>query len=122
MIPSNWVVVQSLPLLPSGKLDRKRIEKWVEEMSPEVYHQISDVESETTTANGTVVEQRLQAIWGAALNLPPNQIGLHQNFLSVGGDSISAMQVMSSCRAQGLGLTVRDIIQRYVVLISLGRL
>jgi acyl-CoA synthetase (AMP-forming)/AMP-acid ligase II/aryl carrier-like protein len=122
MIPSNWVIVQSLPLLPSGKLDRKRIEKWVEDMSAEVYHQISDVESETITASGTAVEQQLQAIWGAALNLPPNQIGLHQNFLAVGGDSISAMQVMSSCRAQGLGLTVRDIIQRYVVLIGLANL
>jgi len=124
MIPSNWVIVQSLPLLPSGKLDRKRVEKWVEEMTPEVYHQISDIESETTAdaASGTRIEQQLQAIWGAALNLPPAQIGLHRNFLSVGGDSISAMQVMSSCRAQGLGLTVQDIIQRYVVFLCPSRL
>jgi acyl-CoA synthetase (AMP-forming)/AMP-acid ligase II/aryl carrier-like protein len=112
MIPSNWVIVESLPLLPSGKLDRKRIEKWVEEMSSELYHQISDIESAANATNGTAVERRLQAIWGAALNLPPDKIGLHQNFLSVGGDSISAMQVMSSCRAEGLGVTVQDIIQR----------
>ena len=57
MIPSNWVIVESLPLLPSGKLDRKRIEKWVEEMSSEVYHQISDIEGEGDTTNGTAGER-----------------------------------------------------------------
>ncbi|TVY44055.1 Nonribosomal peptide synthetase [Lachnellula occidentalis] len=111
MIPSNWVIVESLPLSPSGKLDRNRIEKWVEQMSSEVYYQIVDVESAVTKTTGTAVERRLQAIWGAALNLPPDNISLQQNFLSVGGDSISAMQVMSSCRAEGLGVRVQDIIQ-----------
>lgn len=112
MIPSNWIIVQSLPLLPSGKLDRKCIERWVEDMSSDIYHQISDLGHEKNVGNGTTVELQLRAIWGAALNLPPDKIGFHQNFLSVGGDSISAMQVMSNCRAEGLGLTVQDIIQR----------
>ena len=28
MIPSNWVIIESLPLLPSGKLDRRQITNW----------------------------------------------------------------------------------------------
>jgi len=111
MIPSNWVVLQRLPLLPSGKLDRRQIDKWVEEMSPDIYRQISDVEHENDSSGATVIERQLQIIWGNALNLPAEQIGLHQSFLHLGGDSISAMQVMSKCRSQDLGVTVQDIIQ-----------
>ena len=111
MIPSNWVVLQKLPLLPSGKLDRRQIEKWIENMSADIYHQISDIEIEKCNPDATSVERRLQVIWGNALNLPPDQIGLQQPFLHLGGDSISAMQVMSRCRADGLGVTVQDIIQ-----------
>ena len=111
MIPSNWVVVHELPLLPSGKLDRRQIEKWVEDMTSETYHQISDITRDETNAEITTVEQQLRQIWGKALNLPSDQIGIHQSFLHLGGDSISAMQVMSSCRSAGLGVTVQDIIR-----------
>ncbi|TVY85159.1 Nonribosomal peptide synthetase [Lachnellula suecica] len=111
MIPSNWIIVQSLPLLPSGKLDRRQIEKWVEDMSPETYHQISELDNESNQNELSALERQLQAIWGTALNLPPSKVSAHQNFLSAGGDSISAMAVVSSCRVQGLGLTVRDVIQ-----------
>jgi acyl carrier protein len=113
MIPSNWVIVQKLPLLSSGKLDRKRIEKWVADMTTEVYHQISDIADEEAS-EGSILEQQLQKIWATTLNLPPEQIGLNKSFLFLGGDSISAMQVMSSCRAEGLGITVQDLIQWYV--------
>jgi hypothetical protein len=111
MIPSNWIIFQKLPLLPSGKLDRWQIEKWVEDMTAETYHQISDIGHEEASLEGTMVEQKVRQIWGTALNLPSDQIGLHQFFLHLGGDSISAMHVMSSCRAAGLGVTIQDIIQ-----------
>lgn len=111
MIPSNWVIIRKLPLLPSSKLDRKQIERWVEDMTAETYHQISDIDREENNVESTTVEQQLRQILGSALNLPPEQIGLHQSFLHLGGDSISAMQVMSNCRAAGLGVTVQDIIQ-----------
>jgi len=111
MIPSNWVLVQKLPLLPSGKLDRRQIENWVEDMTSEIYHQISDIDQDEATAEISIVEQQLRQIWGTALHLPAEQIGIHKSFFHLGGDSISAMQVMSSCRSAGLGVTVQDIIR-----------
>ena len=111
MVPSLWVIVQKLPLLPSGKLDRRQIEKWVEDMTSEVYHQISDITEDNNSTGASLIERQLQAIWAKALNLPAEKIPLHQSFLHLGGDSISAMQVMSSCRAQDLGVTVQEIIQ-----------
>jgi non-ribosomal peptide synthase protein (TIGR01720 family) len=111
MIPSNWVVVEKLPLLPSGKLDRRQVEKWVEEMTAQLYHHISDIEHEELAEAGTTVEEQLREIWGNVLNLPFHQISLQHSFLHLGGDSISAMAVMARCRANGLGVTVQNIIQ-----------
>jgi amino acid adenylation domain-containing protein/non-ribosomal peptide synthase protein (TIGR01720 family) len=111
MIPSNWIVVGNIPLMVSGKLDRRQIQNWVENMSSEIYQQISEAETRYSDGEGTIIEQQLREIWGTALNLPSSQIGLSQSFIRLGGDSISAMQVMSSCRAEGLGVTMQDILQ-----------
>jgi amino acid adenylation domain-containing protein/non-ribosomal peptide synthase protein (TIGR01720 family) len=110
-MPSNWVILQSLPLLPSGKLDRRQIETWVENMDSETYQQIANITGENDIIGGTEIERQLQKILGTALNLPPERISLQQSFLHLGGDSLSAMQVMSTARSQGLGISVQDIIQ-----------
>ena len=112
MIPSKWVILRQLPLLPSGKLDRRQIISFVEEMTDEVHAKISVVEDTTTASlSSSGIERQLQEIWGHVLNLSPKHIGLSQSFLHLGGDSISAMQVMARCRSEGMGVTVQDIIQ-----------
>ncbi|KUJ06201.1 acetyl-CoA synthetase-like protein [Mollisia scopiformis] len=110
-VPSEWVILQSLPILESGKLDRHRIERWVEEINSETYHQIANLNSIDLSIEGTKLEMKLQKVLAAALNLPLEVIGLHQSFLHLGGDSLSAMHVVSKCRAEGLGTSVKDIIQ-----------
>ncbi|KAL8732958.1 MAG: hypothetical protein Q9166_002356 [cf. Caloplaca sp. 2 TL-2023] len=111
MVPSNWILLTSIPLLPSGKLDRKRITNWIEAMTEHVFRVISGTDTDGTEVHGSKTEQRLQMIWSKVLHLPPQQIGLDKNFLYLGGDSISALQVASQCRSQGLGVTVQDIIR-----------
>ena len=111
MIPSNWIVLGKLPFLPSGKLDRRLTTDWIEDMSDKTYRQICDVEEYDDGTSISETEGCLQAIWGEVLNLPPKKIGLHKSFIHLGGDSISAMQVMSRCRARGIGVTVRHILQ-----------
>lgn len=55
------------------------------------------------------VETSLLSIWSHVLNLP--NVTLHQSFLSVGGDSISAMQVVGQCRKEGMSLGVQDVLR-----------
>ncbi|KAL8941315.1 MAG: hypothetical protein Q9211_001867 [Gyalolechia sp. 1 TL-2023] len=111
MVPSNWVLLKDLPLLPSGKLDRRRVKTWIEDMNGDVFRTISGIDSDDTEVQGTEMEQRLQTIWSKVLHLAPQQVGLDRNFIYLGGDSISALQVASQCRSQGLGVTVQDIIR-----------
>ena len=113
MVPSNWVTLQQIPLMPSGKLNRRKVTTWLEDMPEDIFRQLSgsSSEGEDTTASGSEVEQQLQAIWSTVLNIPPEKIGLENNFLFLGGDSISALQVASLCRAHDLGVSVQDIIR-----------
>ncbi|KAM0491964.1 hypothetical protein ACHAP8_010204 [Fusarium lateritium] len=113
MIPSTWLAVEFIPRLQSGKLDRRQTGKWLEDMSEAIYRKLNPVAigdpSETLTFSNET-ESQLHNIWTHVLNLKTEQLGLSQSFLSVGGDSISAMQVMSECKKRGLGLTVSHII------------
>ena len=111
MVASNWVIVQDLPLMPSGKLNRRRVITWLEEMPEEVFRELTGSEQQNLNVQGSDVEEQLRAIWSKVLNLPPEKVGLENNFLYLGGDSISALQVASQCRAQDLGVTVQDIIR-----------
>lgn len=111
MVPSNWVVLQKIPLLPSGKLDRKRINLWIEGMDENMFRDISGSAVDEEEVQGSEVEQRLQSIWSRILHLSPQQVGFNKGFLALGGDSISALQVLSKCRTEGLGVTVKDIIR-----------
>ncbi|KAF2186293.1 nonribosomal peptide synthase [Zopfia rhizophila CBS 207.26] len=111
MVPSLWVAVSEFPLMPSGKMDRKRVVQWLEKMDSEAYRKISTLGLENPKDEVNDVESKLQAIFAHVLNLPTEDIRLNQSFLHLGGDSIAAMQVSSQCRAQGFAITVQDIIR-----------
>jgi len=55
------------------------------------------------------MEQTLQSVWAHVLNL--SYVALDQPFLAVGGDSISAMQVVGQCRKQGIRLRVQEVLR-----------
>lgn len=111
MIPSLWVAVAAFPLMPSGKMDRRRVVQWLERMDNDTYRAISTLGLEAPKDVTNDVESKLQSIFANVLNLPTEDIRLNQSFLHLGGDSIAAMQVSSQCRAQGLAITVQDIIR-----------
>ena len=111
MVPSLWIAVEDFPLLPSGKSNRRQVLQWIEAMNDHVYRQISSLEQDSKATQANEIERKLQVIIGGVLNLPSEEVGLHQSFLHLGGDSISAMQVSSRCRSDGLGATVQDIIR-----------
>jgi aryl carrier-like protein len=112
MIPSLWIAIARFPLMPSGKMDRRRVGSWLEHMDQDTYRVVSAMGSEAlVTDHASAVESKLQTIFAKVLNLPTEDVRLNQSFLHLGGDSIAAMQVSSQCRAQGLPINVQDIIR-----------
>jgi amino acid adenylation domain-containing protein/non-ribosomal peptide synthase protein (TIGR01720 family) len=112
MIPTLWVVVEAIPLNTSGKMDRAKLSHWVEGLDGKAIEEImSGGEGDVAVAPVTVMEKHFHTVLRGVLGLPPNQIRLNRSFLALGGDSISAMQVISRCRALGITMKVQDIIQ-----------
>jgi len=87
MIPSAFVVLESLPLAPSGKVDRRSLPV------PE----FTQLQNETTlVAPTTPVQEILVGIWAEVLGL--EKIGIHNNFFELGGHSLLATRVISKVR------------------------
>ncbi|ETA04625.1 hypothetical protein V525_23105, partial [Gordonia alkanivorans CGMCC 6845] len=101
MVPASIGVLDSLPLTPVGKLDRRALP------APTI-----DVESDHVDAE-TPVEQQLAAIIGGLLGL--DRISVTDSFFALGGDSIMSIQVASGARAAGIEVTPRDIFEHKTV-------
>jgi len=115
MVPSTWICVEALPFLTSGKLDRKTVTKWVEDMKEDLYLQIlketGSSDDDDAVKPATEIESHLLSIWSRVLNVPSSRISLNHSFLSLGGDSISAMTCMNQCKQKGIGLTVQEVLR-----------
>jgi amino acid adenylation domain-containing protein/non-ribosomal peptide synthase protein (TIGR01720 family) len=112
MVPTVWIAVHNLPLLPSGKLNRVKVSQWISKMSNEVFYDLVGVNTNGIGSDlGTTSERLLQQIYGQVLNLDAEIIPLNKSFLSLGGDSISAMQVIARCRENGRAISMADILR-----------
>ncbi|MCX5173061.1 amino acid adenylation domain-containing protein [Streptomyces antibioticus] len=96
LLPGAWVVLDALPLTPSGKLDRNALP------APRA------VRAEAR-APRTPREQLLTEIFAAVLKLP--DAGVDDDFFLLGGDSITSIAVSSRARRAGLVLDPRDVFE-----------
>lgn len=84
MIPSRIQVIKALPLTSNGKIDLQAL---------------SNVFTETARKSvepRNQLEQLLVNIWHEVLGI--DQIGIHDNFLDLGGNSLKATQIISRIR------------------------
>jgi amino acid adenylation domain-containing protein/non-ribosomal peptide synthase protein (TIGR01720 family) len=103
LVPAVFVVLESLPLAPGGKVDRRALpvpEPDAEERRPPV-------------APRTVEEADLARIWSEVLGAA--SVGVEDNFFTLGGDSILSIQVVSRAREAGYLLTVKDLFRRQTI-------
>ena len=84
MIPSVFVMLESLPLTPTKKVDRNALP------DPGMRRPELDI---PFVASRTPVEQQLAGIWAVVLAL--DQVGIHDNFFDLGGHSLAATRVVS---------------------------
>ena len=87
MIPSVFVLLDSFPLTPNGKMDRMALPA-PDQRRPEL--------ASLFVSPRTVVEDILAKIWIEVLKL--DQVGIHDNFFELGGHSLLATQVVSRVR------------------------
>ncbi|HEX5883539.1 MAG TPA: amino acid adenylation domain-containing protein, partial [Pyrinomonadaceae bacterium] len=87
MIPSLFVSLEKLPLTPSGKVDRRALP------APDTIGMAIDSDY---VAPRTALEEVLAGIWREVLAV--ERVGIHDNFLELGGHSMLAMRCISAMR------------------------
>ncbi|MEH1781198.1 MAG: amino acid adenylation domain-containing protein [Nostoc sp.] len=87
MVPSAFVQLEALPLTANGKVDRRAL--------PIPDNSQTELE-DNFVAPTTATEKTLAAIWAEVLGM--QQIGINDNFFTLGGHSLIATQIISRIR------------------------
>ncbi|MER6077213.1 non-ribosomal peptide synthase/polyketide synthase [Streptomyces sp. NPDC001833] len=103
MVPAAVVVLERLPLLSNGKLDRAALP------APDFAAPGGGRAPENDT------ERVLRDLFADALGLPAEAVGTDDDFFAFGGDSIVAMQLVARARSGGLRVTPRQVLRHRTV-------
>ncbi|MCE7996677.1 MAG: amino acid adenylation domain-containing protein [Roseivirga sp.] len=95
MIPTDFIVLDKMPLTPNGKVNRKAL--------PEPVATTRD----QYEAPQTEKERLLVEVWSKVLDV--EHVGVTDNFFAVGGDSIKSIQIISRVRNAGYEVSAKDI-------------
>jgi amino acid adenylation domain-containing protein/non-ribosomal peptide synthase protein (TIGR01720 family) len=97
MIPAHFISLAVLPLTANGKVDRRALP----------VPDLTAVMGENYVAPQTAIETQLTQIWSAVLGL--NQVGIHDNFFAIGGDSILSLQIVARAGQAGIQITPKQL-------------
>jgi tyrocidine synthetase-3 len=86
MMPSSFIEIDEIPLTINGKLDRKALP------------QPTFINEESYVAPSNSLEEKLAKIWQEVLGI--EKVGVKDNFFSIGGNSINAIQLTAASRKQ----------------------
>ncbi|MBL1104055.1 non-ribosomal peptide synthase/polyketide synthase [Streptomyces sp. 5-8] len=103
MVPAAFVTLARIPRTTSGKTDRRALPA-------------PPAQPDSTTpyvAPRPGAQQRLATIWAEVLGV--ERVGAHDNFFTLGGDSILSIQIVSRARQAGLALTTKDVFRHQTV-------
>jgi amino acid adenylation domain-containing protein len=106
MLPTAYVPVNHVPVLISGKTDRKRLRHFGATID---LRMLDEGSSHGGTRELTESELRMRQAWGQMLEFEEETIQLDDNFFALGGDSLTAMRLVSKCRALGIEVSVASI-------------
>ncbi len=97
MVPQHVVLMDTFPLTPNGKVDKKAL------VAPKA------VMLATYQAPQNDDERLLCQIWAELLNIEPHRLSVNSNFFELGGDSILTIQVTSRAAKKGLYFGINDL-------------
>ncbi|WP_245667685.1 non-ribosomal peptide synthetase [Actinomadura macra] len=119
MVPAAFVPLVELPVLPSGKLDREALpapdygalasSRREAGAAVSIDGETRQVKDEDRRAR----EEILRGVYAEVLAAP--EVGVEDDFIELGGDSILAIQVLIRARAAGLSLSAGDVFRNRTV-------
>lgn len=108
MLPAYFIPVPSIPLTANGKVDRKSLP------APKT----EPISNETYVEPRNEVERKLVEIWSEVLGA--SRVGIYDDFMSLGGDSLKAIQIMHKLQSNGYRIEIEHLLG-YTHIAELGR-
>ncbi|KAK1249601.1 hypothetical protein MKX08_009604 [Trichoderma sp. CBMAI-0020] len=112
MIPSAFVPIATLPLTPTGKIDRKVLKKIGGEITLKTLLEFQPSSHAERKPPSTEAEKQMCNMWATILGIDPEEISTDDSFLRIGGDSIQAMRLVGIARSSGLLFSVEDVFKQ----------
>lgn len=112
MVPRIYIPVKSMPYNSSRKLDRTRLRQGVSSLTrSQLVELLQPKESaqQDKSQNLSPMEATLHKLWVEALLLDPKQVGPGDNFFSLGGSSITALNVTAAAKSEGIKISYPDL-------------
>ena len=103
MIPLSCQQIERIPLTINGKIDEGKLPVF----------KGTDIQKRKIDKPADALEEAMLTAWREGLNT--QDVSLDDNYFELGGDSIKAIQIVSSLRNAGYKLKVRDILSHITI-------
>ena len=113
MVPAAFVTLDALPLTPSGKVDRRALSRLALDAALLAAAGAAAADGQEYVAPRDETESVLAELWAGLLGR--ERVGVLDNFFSLGGDSILAIQLVTRARRQGILFTPRNLFQHQTI-------
>ncbi|KHN97498.1 peptide synthetase [Metarhizium album ARSEF 1941] len=111
MVPAAVIPLTVVPLTGTDKVDRKLLRRLGADLSRQQLERYQPT-ARTYRVPTTNVEKTLRKYFAEVLNLPEEQIWADDHFFALGGDSLTAMRLVSLARKGGYSFTVQNVFHR----------
>ncbi|EPS26135.1 hypothetical protein PDE_01071 [Penicillium oxalicum 114-2] len=115
MVPAIMLELRRLPLSPTGKIDRKALRHAASILEAEILQMYRGGISVSKKTPMTAQEQLVRASFAIALGLDEDTLGLDDNFFTLGGDSLTAMRVLTQCKRAGISISMHEFLSHSTV-------
>jgi amino acid adenylation domain-containing protein len=116
MIPTLYVPVTFIALTTSHKVDRKAMRKLVERMTSNELDKFRKPNAaRVQAATISPSELALRELWGLVLGREPQTMGPEDDFIQLGGDSVTSIKLVSAARDHGITLTSAMVLSNPVL-------
>ena len=110
-VPQYIHVIDYLPITLHGKVNKTPLLEFHAHQSH--LHFCITEEADSAAHHNQQVQSILVNIWKRVLKL--KTINLNADFFEIGGDSISSLQIVHSCKQAGLQLNIRDLFKHRTI-------
>ncbi|KUI53393.1 Nonribosomal peptide synthetase 12 [Cytospora mali] len=119
MVPKIFVPVKHLPTTYSLKVNRRKLQKIIKGMSREQLLGLATMENaqQVQSMDASVsppmcsLAAKVRATWARVLGIDEGAVGVADGFIKLGGDEISATEVVVQCRKEKLAISIAHLMQ-----------